>query len=143
MLESGPFNSRESLGEYGADQGYSGRNCLEDISYAWPLVWLDKNHRYRLLLCAGISLLQLFSYARVPYLFGSVVVGVLEPEIWVLCVFLRDYLCNRLRSWIWQPYALRSQQLTAEKIQDKVFECPRKHSIWSSGGFLSDFNKSR
>lgn len=144
LLESGSFNSRESLGEY---EGYSGGTCLEDILYAWPLVWLDQDHRYRLVLCAGITLLQLFFYARVPYLFGSVVEGVFEPEIWVLltelllCVFLRDYLCTRLRSWIWQPYALRSQQLTAEKIQGKVFECPGKHSIWSSGGFLSDFNK--
>ena len=148
--EANSFNSRaswDSWKEYAQDQQYSWNNCFEDIAYAWPLVWLDKGYQYRLVLCAGISLLQLFFYARVPYLFGSAVEGVLDPDIWMLltelliCVFLRDYLCTRLRSWIWQPYALRSQQLTAESTQDKVFNSPGKHSIWSSGGFLSDFNK--
>jgi hypothetical protein len=150
LLESAETSSRNSR-EYwkgcSEDERHSWKACLEDISYAWPLVWLDDGHRYRLVLYAGISLLQLFFYARVPYLFGSVVEGVLEPEIWnlltelLLCVFLRDYICTRLRSWIWQPYALRSQQLTAERTQDKIFDSPGKHSTWSSGGFLSDFNK--
>lgn len=126
---------------------YSWKACLDHISYAWPLVWLDRTHRYKVALCAVISLLQLLFYARVPYLLGSVVGEVSEPGIlmllieFIVCVYVRDCLCDRFRSCLWQPYALRSQQLIAERIQDIVFRNPENHHTWSSGGFLSDFNK--
>ena len=151
LLESAQANSVNSriswnsCKQYAQHQKDSWNSGVEFILYAWPLVWLDNSHRYRLAFCAGISLLQLIFYARVPYLFGNAVEGVLEPNMWIIltelltCIFIRDYLCTRLRPWIWQPYALRSQQLTAEIIQDRIFSSPRQHAIWSSGGFLSEY----
>jgi hypothetical protein len=129
--------------------------CLEDLRFAWPLVWPDKGSGlfYRPVCCGGVfSLLQCFLHWLFPNMLGNLTEMLLSPESpgqwWCLCMtslfsclFLKEYLCKCFQSWLWLPVALRSENIVSEGAVTYALHRPEYRERWATGSFLSDLSK--
>lgn len=131
--------------------------ALDEIRFSWPLVWPIKNRdlQYRAFLCAILFVVRRLLYALVPYTYGRLSHSLQLENLhstewmpsWALLLgfvtyrFMKDDLTKGLQSLLWQDLAIRSEQVISAETLKKTFSLPSLHARWSSGGFLSDFNK--
>lgn len=131
--------------------------ALDEIRFSWPLVWpaKDRDLQYRAFLCGLLFILRRLLYALVPYTYSRLMDRLslenLQSQQWlppwalllglVMYKFGKDDLTKGLQSLLWQDLAIRSEKVISAETLKKTFSLPGSHARWSSGGFLSDFNK--